>query len=125
MVDRKTGNQRTIFVPDAYVSVTGGIQPRILRRALGVEHRESGLAARLLLSCPPRQPKRWTETEIDAATESRIAQLVTRLFDLQPIIGEDGSLCPVIMLLTPEGKGAWKKFYNEHAKEQVALNGDL
>ncbi|HWB10091.1 MAG TPA: DUF3987 domain-containing protein [Pirellulales bacterium] len=55
VVDRKTGNPRTIFVPQAGVCVCGGIQPVILHRAWGVEHRESGLAARLLLTCPPAQ----------------------------------------------------------------------
>ena len=46
IVDRKTGFPRTIHVPQAAVCVTGGIQPGILRRVLGTEHRESGLAAR-------------------------------------------------------------------------------
>jgi hypothetical protein len=43
IVDRKTGIPRTIYVPQASVSVCGGIQPAILHRALGIEHRESGL----------------------------------------------------------------------------------
>ena len=41
IVDRKTGFPRTILVPQAAVCVMGGIQPAILRRALGTEHRES------------------------------------------------------------------------------------
>jgi len=43
IVDRKTGSPRTIFVPQACVSICGGVQPAILDRALGIEHRESGL----------------------------------------------------------------------------------
>jgi hypothetical protein len=35
-VDRKTGFPRTIHVPRAAVCVVGGIQPAILRRALGL-----------------------------------------------------------------------------------------
>lgn len=45
IVDRKTGEQRTLFVPNPAVSVCGGIQPGILARVLGEEHRENGLAA--------------------------------------------------------------------------------
>ena len=45
IVDRKTSG--TIYVPAAAVSIAGGIQPETLRRALGTEHRENGLAARL------------------------------------------------------------------------------
>ena len=54
MVDRKTGDRKTIYVPRAAVSVTGGIQPATLQRALGRAYFENGLAARLLLACPPR-----------------------------------------------------------------------
>jgi hypothetical protein len=43
MVDRKSGQSKTIYVQRAAVSVTGGIQPETLRRALGAEHRENGL----------------------------------------------------------------------------------
>ena len=81
-VDRKTGNPRTINVPRASVSVTSGIQPAILHRALGVEHRESGLAARLLLTWPPHKPKQWTEADIDPGKEAELEQLFTRLYDL-------------------------------------------
>jgi hypothetical protein len=70
VIDRKTGTPRTIHVPQAAVSVVGGIQPTILRRALGREHRENGLLARLLLTCPPRKAKNWTEDDIDPVTEN-------------------------------------------------------
>lgn len=126
-VDRKTGNPRTIYVPQASVSVTGGIQPGILHRALGIEHRESGLAARLLLTCPPRKPKRWTEADVDPNAEAELARLVDRLYDLQPRVDDDdeGDPRPVILGLTPGAKAAWKEYYNHHAEEQTALSGDL
>ena len=106
IVDRKTGNPRTIFVPQAAVSVCGGIQPAILHRALGIEHRESGLAARLLLTCPPRKAKRWTEADIDPAAEAEIAGLIDRLYELQPTIGDEGEPRPVVVGLTPDAKAA-------------------
>src|SRR5262249_47396454 len=37
MIDRKTGERRTIYIPRATVSVTGGIQPQVLARALTPE----------------------------------------------------------------------------------------
>jgi hypothetical protein len=125
IVDRKTGNPRTIYVPTASVSVTGGIQPAILHRALGIEHRESGLAARLLLSCPPRRPKRWTEADIDPKAEAELARLVGRLYDLQPTVDADGDVRPVVIGLTRDAKAAWKEYYNDHAQEQTDLSGDL
>jgi hypothetical protein len=125
IVDRKTGSPRTIVVPQASVSVSGGIQPAILHRVLGTEHRESGLAARLLLACPPRKAKRWTDADIDPAREAEIARLVDRLYELEPTLSDDGALCPVVIGLTADAKADWKAYYNAHAQEQVDLAGEL
>jgi hypothetical protein len=124
-VDRKTGMPRTIHVPQAAVCVAGGIQPGILQRALGAEHRESGLAARLLLACPPRKVKRWTEADIDPDAETRLRKLFDRLFELQPALGEEGEIRPVAVPLTEEAKAVWVAYYNAHALEQADLDGDL
>jgi hypothetical protein len=125
IVDRKTGIPRTIHVPQAAVCVSGGIQPAILKRALGIEHRESGLAARLLLACPPRKAKRWTEADIDPSAEAELARLFDRLFELQPTHGDDGEARPVLVRLSADAKTAWKAYYNAHAVEQVDLAGDM
>ncbi len=125
MVDRKSGTPRTLYVPRAAVSVAGGIQPGTLRRALGVEHRENGFAARLLLACPPRKPKRWTEADIPPDIETDIGMLFDLLYSLQPATNAGGEAQPITVKLTPEGKAAWATFSDEHAQEQVDLTGDL
>jgi hypothetical protein len=125
IVDRKTGTPRTIHVPRAAVCVFGGIPPGILRRALGWEHRESGLAARLLLTWPPRRVKRWTDADIDPAAEAGLARLLDRLYRLQPAAGDDGEARPVLVRLSPAAKTAWTTYFNEHAVEQADLTGDL
>ena len=125
IVDRKTGIPRTIHVPQAAVCVSGGIQPAILQRALGLEHRESGLAARLLLTCPPRKVKRWTEADIDPSVEAELVRLFGRLYELQPTVGDDGEPRPVLVRLSGEAKAAWIAYYNAHAAEQADLTGDM
>jgi hypothetical protein len=122
VVDRKTGG--TLYVPRAAVSIAGGIQPETLRRALGQEHRDNGLAARLLLTCPPRKPKRWTEADVSADTEAAVALVFDRLFGLTPETDDDGDERPRLVTLADDGKRAWVTFYNEHAGEQVNLSGD-
>jgi hypothetical protein len=124
-VDRKTGIPRTIHVPQAAVCVSGGIQPAILRRALGVEHRESGLAARLLLTCPPRKAKRWTEADIDPSAEAELARLFDRLYELQPTTDDDGEPRPRLVRLSGDAQAAWIAYYNAHAAEQADLTGDM
>jgi hypothetical protein len=125
IVDRKTGIARTIHVPHAAVCVSGGIQPAILQRALGQEHRESGLAARLLVTCPPRKAKRWTEADIDPASEAELVRLFDRLYELQPTANDDGEPRPVLVRLSGDAKTAWKIYYNAHAIEQADLTGDM
>jgi len=125
IVDRKTGIPRTIYVPQAAVCVSGGIQPGILNRALGDEHRESGLAARLLLTYPPRKAKEWTEADIDPRAEAELARLVDKLFDLQSTTSDDGGTRPVLVRLSPEAKAAWMSYYNAHNVEQADLTGDM
>lgn len=122
VVDRKTGG--TLYVPRAAVSIAGGIQPETLRRALGQEHRDNGLAARLLLTCPPRKPKRWTEADVNADTEAAVAMVFDRLFGLTPETDDNGDERPRLVTLAEDGKRAWVTFYNEHAGEQVNLSGD-
>jgi hypothetical protein len=125
VVDRKTGFPRTIHVPRAAVCIVGGIQPAILQRALGREHRESGLAARLLLAFPPRKVKRWTEADIDPSAEDELAKLFDRLYELQPATGDDGEPRPVLVRLSSDAKAAWEAYYNAHAAEQADLAGDM
>ncbi len=125
IVDRKTGTPRTIHVPQAAVCVTGGIQPAILKNALGSEHRESGLAARLLLSHPPRLAKRWTDNDIDPSEEAKLRRLFDRLYELQQAVGEDGDTRPALVQMSPEARTAWIAYYDDHAIEQADLTGDM
>jgi len=130
-IDRKTGIPPTIHVPSASVSITGGIQPGILGRALGQEHHESGMAARVLYAMPPRKAKRWTEADVDADTEEAVAAVFDRLFSLTMEVDPESAdplnpdLRPRLVRLADDGKAAWVRFYNEHATEQAELSGDL
>src|SRR5262249_23478138 len=125
IVDRKTGQPRTIYVPSAAVSVCGGIQPGILKRVMNHEHRESGLLARLLFAMPPQRGKRWTDADIDPQTEQTLASIFDRLLSLQAKISVDRDPRPVLVPMTQAGRLAWKAFYDEHAREQADLSGDL
>jgi hypothetical protein len=124
ILDRKTGDHRTVFVPRAFLAVTGGIQPGTLRRVLSPEFFEDGLAARLLLAFPPRHPRRWNEAEVDPFTHEALAQLFAGLWQLQPEETDDGPW-PVLVPFTANGKRAWIRFFEAHGAQQLERAGDL
>jgi hypothetical protein len=123
--DRKTGDRRTIFVPRAAASVTGGIQPGTLARALTPEFLDAGLAARLLLAMPDRRRKKWTDAELDPATEKRFAELFEKLRTLPMRDGERGDKLPVAVKLDSAAKATWVRHYDHFAGEQEAAEGEI
>ena len=123
-VDRKTAT-RFISVPNAAVSITGGIQPAIFRKAMVSEHRASGLLARFLLSSPRRTARVWTDDDIDPSIYDRYAGIVNRLYDLPMVIEPDGKAQPNFVELTSESRSAYVEFYNRNGRESAAMTGDL
>jgi len=124
LVDRKSAGGGVIHVPRASICITGGIQPGTLRRALSAEHRESGLAARLLMAYPPRTPKHWTEGDMLPEIADGYANLFPRLLSLQ-WEERDGERLPVDMGLSEEAKQVYVDFYNSHNQETARHTGDL
>ncbi|MHB1422806.1 MAG: DUF3987 domain-containing protein [Gemmataceae bacterium] len=124
MIDRKSGERRTLFIKRAAASVTGGIQPGVLSKSLTGDLLDSGLAARLLLSWPPRQRKSWSEVEVDPATEKIYHDLLDNLLALN-FDQHEGHPVPRVLRLSDEAKQVWVDFYNCWAKEQSAVEGEL
>ncbi len=120
-IDRKTGDERFLFVRRPFVSICGGIQPGILAKCLTEEHKESGLQSRLLMTFPPRQPKEWRDDELSQSTQARYSDCIQGLFRLQP--QEDSK--PATLSLTPEARELFKSYVNKTGQEQAALHGHL
>jgi hypothetical protein len=123
--DRKTGDRPSLFVPRAAVSITGGIQPRVLARILTGEHFEAGLPARILWAMPPRAVKQWSELEIDPDTNLAYCHTLDMLLKLDFAKDEDGELAPHVLPLDASARVAWINFYNGWAREQDAVDGEL
>ena len=124
IVDRKHGIPPTLSVDSAAVCILGGIQPEVFRRALGAEHRESGLAARLLTCTPPRIKRAWTEEIIDPETEQRYASCINSMHDFR-FEGDTNDAMPHIFTIDREAKSAYISFINEHGVEEMRMGGDL
>jgi DNA polymerase I-like protein with 3'-5' exonuclease and polymerase domains len=124
VIDRKTTERKNIFIDRAAVSVTGGIQPGVLTRALTPEFLDAGLAARLLLAMPPKLTKRWSEVEVAPEVEQAYHDVLDQLLLLAGD-DRDGEPTPHVLQLSPEGKAAWVTFYDHWAREQAAVEGEL
>ena len=125
VIDRKTGRHPTIHVPRAAVSITGNIPPGILRRALSRERRESGLAARFLMACPPRQRVQWNEVTIPQDVEHDYRRLFEELYNLRPLGIDEGDVQPISIQPNAAAKDLYVAYYDKHNEEQLALAGDL
>ncbi|MBW3599826.1 MAG: DUF3987 domain-containing protein, partial [Planctomycetes bacterium] len=124
LVDRKS-DQQPLFVPKAAVSVTGGIQPGTLRRALGQEHLENGLAARLLLAWPPRRERAWRDEGLPDSLVRDIQRVFDGLYAFELEYDEQGLPRPRRLVLSEAAAPVWAGFYNRHAREQQMLEGEL
>ncbi len=127
MVDRKTGERGSLFVPRAATSVTGTIQTGVLVRALTADFIEAGGAARLLIAMPPKLTKRWTDCEIAPDTAAAYDGLIRKLhknLDLVPGTNEDERV-PAAVHLSAEARKVWVSFYNAWAFEQNNAEGEL
>ncbi|HVS37792.1 MAG TPA: YfjI family protein [Gemmataceae bacterium] len=123
IVDRKTGDRPSLFVPHAAVSLTGGVQPETLARCLTAEHMEAGLGARVLLAMPPRRRKVWTENEIHPELATEYERVLRALGALPMDADDDGREGPFAVKLTPEAKTLWVEWYNGWADRQAAAEG--
>jgi hypothetical protein len=123
-IDRKTGVERFLFVQRPFVSIAGGIQPGILSRVLTAEHKDNGLQSRLLMTFPPRQPKRWRDDELSQQTETAYSDLVNGLFELKPD-GLNDEQWPATLTLSNDAKELYKAYVNRTGSEQAAMHGHL
>ncbi len=124
-MERKTGAQKLLHVPRAAVSIVGGIQPEILKRALGREHLHDGLCARLLLAMPKPQPVRWSEETIRDEVDAALNDVVDKLIALEPAVDQAGQPVPRVLSLSKQAKALWVQYFNRHRAEMAGLDEDL
>lgn len=126
-IDRRS--QDPIHIRRAGMSITGGIQPGILRRVLSRPLMENGLAARMLFAMPPRTPRRWCEDDLSPEIESQVQQLVERLHALTLDTADSGA-CPDdpqphALGLTPDAARLFHFFFDEHHASMVSQEENI
>lgn len=125
-VNRKTGWPKTIRVKRASLSITGGIQPGLLRDMMDRTNRQNGMMARWLFTYPTPRPKKWREGNggdwLSSVHVQNVADCL--LADLQMVRGANNELSPQKIRLSREATDEYARFYNIHGAEHAQLTGD-
>ena len=117
LVDRKGSG--TLYVPRACVSLCGGIQPGIFARAVTDEHKESGLAARLLVAMPPRTARVWTDDDFSGPAADAYERTLRALYAFKGHENADGGHEPWLYELAPEARQMWAEWYTRHGQTAI------
>jgi hypothetical protein len=111
-LDRRT-DKRRYRIRQPRVCITGGIQPRVLKRVLTEDFFERGLPARFLFAAPPTRRDEWSEDVIPEKLQGAVLDLFDELWLLQPGRDENDNSHPVLLTLEPEAKNQFVTYYNE------------
>jgi hypothetical protein len=109
--DRST-DKRSDRVWQPRVCITGGIQPKVLRRLLTEDFFDRGLPARFLFAHPPFIQDRWTEATVPDDLRDAVLKLFEKLWLLQPE-DKDGRCDPKLLTLDEDAKAIFVEFYDE------------
>jgi hypothetical protein len=111
-LDRRT-DERHYRIHQPRVCITGGIQPKVLKRALTEDFFERGLPARFLLAHPPFCQDKWSEATIPEDISDGVSDLFDELWLLQPDHDDHNQPSPKLLKLDPHAKTVFKSFYDE------------
>lgn len=124
LIDRKTGDPPSLYIPRAACSVVGTIQPGILQRTLSDDFFDSGLASRLLLCMPPRKAKVWTDEIVSQSIYDTYNNIIRDIYLGGKECMEATKGGSKQIGFTAAGKSAWIEFYSEWADRQTHSEGE-
>jgi hypothetical protein len=104
---------KELFIPRSSVSVTGGIQQKVLKRLMEDPSDPDGLWGRFLWSSPPTVPDRWVEDEC------AISEMLVSLYDRLDKLPE------TTYALSPEAKSLYAWWVDWLAQEKETASDAL
>jgi len=115
--DRKTGpvEERSIVVEQGLLSITGGVQPGVLRSAFSGDDLASGFGARFCFAMPPDKPLRWSDAPMPDGLE--VESLLRFLLEKRE--------AEEIVHLTSEARGLIREFYDGNASSIEGMTGPV
>jgi hypothetical protein len=65
------------------ICITGGIQPKVIKRLLTEDLFERGLPARFIFAAPPFRKDRWSDATVPVGLRQAVRELFEETKDLQ------------------------------------------
>lgn len=120
-IDRKTGDQRTIYLERPAVSICGTIQPTVLEKILTRQgFLENGLAARFRFAQPPPTLPSFREAPVPDEVRSGYYALYVKL------LGQGDPHAPNVLQLIEQADELLRKFRREnYVKLEALADGPL
>ena len=100
IVDRKTGDIKTIYVPRAAVSIVGGIQHGVLRNAIGREHMQDGLVCSIATGDARTEADSLDRCNGVGSNRNALEKVFDRLLAFEPAADEEGKPAPFVLPLS-------------------------
>lgn len=123
-VDRRTGTPRYLFVPSAIVSICGTIQPCVLSRTMGHDHRDSGMLARFWLACPRRRQREWSDDSVPEELRDRVRGVFDVLYGMEPARDSMGDEFPATIRLDNDARHEFIADFRRNAERMDVSSGD-
>lgn len=123
-VDRRGTHGHPLRVWRPFVSVTGGIQPDMLRLLRPEKGLDDGFIDRILFAWPSQRVRRWTEATVDEYVRTQYGTTTMRLLSLLPEVDQFGFERPSNVQLSETGRYAWVDLYNRHHAEMASADFD-
>jgi hypothetical protein len=113
-IDR-VGNPIPLFILNPYLSIIGGLQPRMLSSSFPIQKLNNGFFQRFLFSFPEstfKQP--FNDIENDEALYNQYKDFIQNYFTAYSVYEVDGKIESRILKFTPDAKVFWIDWYNEN-----------
>lgn len=120
----RTGRvEETRYSAYAAVSISGGIQPEVLRQCFSGINTSNGLLARFLLAYPPTRKRRLTTYETNQRSLDKTRDIFDQLRSLNFGVGSRDMPVPISVPLTHDAYQLFAEWYSETADRLVTAFG--
>jgi hypothetical protein len=110
-IDRKSGDEREIYVPSPFLSVAGGIQTSILAKSVTAEQLDSGLLARILVTITVNTQKDCDWSGIAPSLVDALTHTYSALSSLD--FSHDGAHSPHIVPFDGQATRVFAEWFSE------------